>query len=173
MAAAYGIVRNHDGLIVVDSELGIGSEVRIYLPSVEVEIKEPKKPRFEVSSGTGTILLIEDEQIVMDVTRALVERIGYRVLEARTGKEAIDIVERFDGDIDLALLDIKLPDMDGGNIYLSIKKTRPNIKVIVCSGYAIDGPAQEILDAGAQDFIQKPYSVSTLSEKLKNVLESK
>jgi two-component system cell cycle sensor histidine kinase/response regulator CckA len=173
MAAAYGIVRNHDGLIVIDSELGKGTVVRIYLPAVEVEIKEPKETKVEVSSGTGTILVIEDEQIVLDVTRALLERLGYRVLEAMTGKEAVDIVEGFDGNIDLALLDIRLPDMDGGKAYPIIKEARPNLKVIVCSGYAIDGPAQEVLDAGAQDFIQKPYSLSTLSKKLKKVFENK
>ncbi len=170
MAAAHGIVRNHDGLITVDSELGTGTEVRIYLPAIEIELKEQKKPQADVFIGTGTILVIEDEEIVLDVTRALLERLGYRVLEAVTGKEAVDIVESFDGDIDLALLDIKLPDMDGGRIYPIIKKARPDLKVIICSGYGIDGPAQEILDKGAQDFIQKPYSLSTLSEKLKKVL---
>ncbi len=170
MAAAYGVIRNHDGLIVVDSALGIGTDVRIYLPAVEVEIKEAKEAIPEVPIATGTILLIEDEEIILNVTRALLEKLGYRVLAARTGKEAIDIVESFDGDIDLALLDIKMPDMYGGKIYPIIKKARPNLKVIVCSGYAIDGPAQEILDKGAEDYLQKPYALATLSQKLKDVL---
>ncbi len=173
MAAAYGIVMNHEGGIEVDSELGKGTEVRIYLPAIDVEIKEKEAPNVEVSTGTGTILLIEDEQIVLEVTRAMLEKLGYRVLEAPTGQEAIDIAERFDGEIDLALLDIKLPDMEGGSTYTFLKKARPNLKVIVCSGYAIDGPAQDILDAGAQDFVQKPYSLETLSAKLKAALEGK
>jgi len=91
-------------------------------------------------------------------------------LEAETGKKAIRLAKTFDGQIDLALLDIKLPDMDGGRVYPLIMKTRPDLKVIVCSGYSIDGPAQAILDAGAEGFIQKPFSISEFAEKLKEVL---
>lgn len=92
---------------------------------------------------------------------------------AKTGKDAIHIAETFDGDIDLALLDIKLPDMDGGKVYPLIMKARPNLKVIVFSGYSIDGPARKILDAGAQDFIQKPFSLAVLSQKLRVILDEK
>lgn len=92
---------------------------------------------------------------------------------AKTGKDAIHIAETFDGDTDLALLDIKLPDMDGGKVYPLIMKARPNLKVIVFSGYSIDGPARKILDAGAQDFIQKPFSLAVLSQKLRVILDEK
>ena len=170
MAAAYGIIRNHDGWITVDSELGKGTRVVIYLPAADVKVKEEKKPESDVVSGTGTVLLVEDEETVFDVTQAMLERLGYRVMAAKTGKDAIHITETFDGDIDLALLDIKLPDIEGGKVYQLIMEARPDLKVIVFSGYTIDGPARKILDAGAQDFIQKPFSLATLSEKLKKVL---
>ena len=170
MAAVYGIVRNHDGWIYVDSELGTGTTVRIYLPAIEVEIEKPKEAKAEVSTGSGTILMIEDEDVVIEVTQAMLEMLGYRVMVAKTGKDAIHIAETFDGQIDLALLDIKLPDIDGRNLYPLIMKARSNLKVIVWSGYSIDGPAREIIDAGAQNFIQKPFSIATLSEKLKGVL---
>ena len=173
MAAVYGIVMNHDGGISVDSELGRGTTVRIYLPTIEIEIEKPKEAKSEIPTGSGTILMIEDEEVVIEVTQAMLEMLGYRVMVAKTGKDAIHIAETFDGQIDLALLDIKLPDIDGRNIYPLIMKARSNLKVIVCSGYSIDGPAREILDAGAQDFIQKPFSVSALSEKLKEVFEGK
>ena len=124
-----------------------------------------------VVKGTGTILVIEDEEMLMDVSRAILERLGYRVLAAQNGKEAIDIAKTFDGDIDLAILDILLPDMGGKAIYPLLMEARPKLKVIICSGYSIDGPAKEILDAGAQDFIQKPFTIADLSEKLKKVLE--
>ncbi len=94
------------------------------------------------------------------------------MLEAKTGREAVEIAKTFDGDIDLALLDIKLPDIRGDKVYPLIMKARPNLKVIVCSGYSID-TAWDILNAGAQDFIQKPFSVQTLSKKLEEVLEGK
>ena len=171
MAAVYGIVKNHDGWIYVDSELGKGTVVRIYLPTIELEVEKEEKPKIEPLKGTGTILVIEDEEIVIDVTRAMLEMLGYRVMVAKTGEDAIHITETFDGDIDLVLLDIKLPDMEGGKVYPLIMKARPDLKVIVFSGYSIEGPARKILDAGAQDFIQKPFSLATLSEKLKEVLE--
>ena len=157
----------------MDSELGRGTTVRIYLPAIEVETKKPKETKVEVATGTGTILMIEDEDVVIEVTQAMLEMLGYRVMVAKTGKDAIHIAETFDGQIDLALLDIKLPDIDGRNLYPLIIKARSNLKVIVWSGYSIDGPAREILDAGAQDFIQKPFSIATLSEKLKEVFEGK
>ncbi len=107
----------------------------------------------------------------MEISRAILERLGYRVLVAGTGQEAIDVVKTFDGHIDLALLDILLPDMSGNDIYPRIMEARPKLKVIICSGYSIDGPAKEILDAGAQDFIQKPFAIAEISKKLKKVLE--
>lgn len=171
MAAVYGIIKNHNGSIIVDSEPGEGTTVRIYLPGIHVEPEEIQEVGVQLAVGTGTILVIEDEEIVMDVARAMLEKLGYRILEAETGKQASDIVNNFDGDIDLVLLDIKLPDIDGSKLYTKIKNARPDMKVIVCSGYALDGPAQEILDAGADDFIQKPFSFNTLSEKLKELLD--
>ena len=173
MAAVYGIVKNHDGWIYVDSELGKGTVVQIYLPAIEIEVEQPAKSEVEVTTGSGTVLMIEDEDVVIEVTQAMLEMLGYRVMVAKTGKDAIHITETFDGDIDLALLDIKLPDMEGGKVYPLIMKARPDLKVIVFSGYAIDGPAREILDAGAEDFIQKPFAISTLAEKLKEVLRDK
>ena len=173
MAAVYGIVKNHNGLIYVDSELGRGTTVWIYLPAIEAEIEKPKEAKSGISTGSGTILMIEDEDVVIEVTQAMLEMLGYRVMVAKTGKDATHIAETFDGQIDLALLDIKLPDMEGGKVYPLIMEARSNLKVIVFSGYSIDGPARKILDAGAQDFIQKPFSLATLSEKLKEVLEGK
>ena len=175
MAAAYGIIKNHDGWISVDSELGQGTIVKIYLPVVEAPVTVHSKPRpkTELIKGTGTILVIDDEEEVMNVTRAILEKLGYSVLEAKTGQEAIDVVKTFDGDIDLAMLDILLPDMDGNAIYPFLMEARPNLKVMVFSGYSIDGPAQEILNAGAEEFLQKPFAVTDLSEKLKKILECK
>ena len=170
MAAVYGVIKNHGGSIFVDSELGKGTEVRIYLPAIDKEEEKISEPESVITSGIGTILIIDDEDIVMDVVRAMLEKLGYRVLEAKTGKEAINIAENFDEDIDLALLDIKLPDMDGGRVHSLIREVRPDLKVIVCSGYSLDGPAQEILKAGGQDFMQKPFSISVLSRKLNDLL---
>ena len=172
MAAVYGIIKNHDGWITVDSELGKGTIVKIYLPAVEDLVKEHAKPKTEPIKCRGTILVIEDGETVMKVTRKILEKLGYSVLEAKTGQEAINVVKTFDNDIDLAMLDIFLPDMSGDAIYPFLMEACPDLKVIVFSGYSADGPVQEILNAGAEDFIQKPFSVAELSEKLKKALGS-
>ena len=154
------------------------AQMQMVLSAISAESKAQgakavKQPELELAIGEGTILMIEDEDVVIEVTQAMLEMLGYRVMVGKTGKDAIHITETFDGQIDLALLDIKLPDMEGGKVYPLIMKARPNLKVIVFSGYPIEGPARKILDAGAQDFIQKPFSIATLSEKFKEVLEGK
>ncbi len=173
MASAFGIVRNHDGLISVYSEAGRGTAVSVYLPLMETQTEAPLKSKIEPIKGSGTILIIEDEEMIMDVSQALLERLGYKVLGAMTGKDAVHTALTYDGEIDLAILDMVLPDMDGKAIYPLIMEARPDLKVLVCSGYSIDGPAREVINAGAQDFIQKPCTMADLSEKLKEILEGK
>ncbi len=174
MAAAYGIVKNHGGVIKVESKAGAGTTVSVFLPVAEpanlgsVSSVEPAKRSGE--KGSGTVLVIEDEKIVLDIIVAQLETLGYRVLKAMTGKEAVSIAESFDGEINLAILDMILPDMKGLEIYQGITKARTNLKVIVCSGYAIDGPAKEVMANGAEDFVQKPFLMAELSKKLKILL---
>ena len=174
LAAAYGIVKNHDGYISVESQLDRGTSVCIYLPGVSgVEEKKAQKPYGEPFKGIGTILLVEDEPAVIEMLRKLLERLGFHVIEARTGKEAIALARAFDREIDLAILDVFLPDMNGNKVYPLLKEFRPDLKVLVFSGYSLDGPAQEILDAGAHGFLQKPVSIEVLSEKLKELFQTR
>jgi PAS domain S-box-containing protein len=174
LAAAYGIVKNHGGWISIESQPSRGTSVCVYLPAVR-EIKEKRVQRVHKESlkGTGTILLIEDEVAVIETLRKLLELLGYNVLEAKTGKEAISLARTYEGDIDLAILDVFLPDMNGNKVYPLLKEFRPDLKVLVCSGYSVEGPAQEILNAGAQGFVQKPVSIDELSRKLKALLQTK
>lgn len=124
---------------------------------------------FSPLRNPGTVLLIEDEDFVMEVNSSLLRKLGCQVLEAKTGKEAIEIVDSFNGDIDCAILDIELPDQEGKDIYHMLMEKIPSLKVIVCSGYSSDGPAQSLLNAGAQGFLAKPFRLATLSEKLNEV----
>lgn len=171
MAAVYGIVKKHNGYIYVDSKIDQGTTVTIFMPCAEPIRKVEEEAPLYTNAHMGTALIIEDEMMVMDVSRAIIERLGYRVLEATSGEEAVDIAENHPGHIDFALLDIILPDMNGNQIYPLIKKARPNLKVIVCSGFAQDGPAEEILEAGADNFIQKPFSASAISAALKKAFQ--
>jgi CheY-like chemotaxis protein len=170
MPAVYGIIKGHDGYVAVDSEPGKGTHVRIYLPAVETKEKKPEVREREPLKGAGTVLLVEDEALIMDVSRKVLERIGYRVLQARTGKEALRVCGSFREKIDLAILDVVLPDMGGKEIYQSLMNERPGLKVLVCSGYSVDGPAQDILQAGAEGFIQKPFSLLDLNRMLQDIL---
>ena len=173
MAAVYGIMSNHAGSITVESRPGEGTRVHMFLPAVEeTEPAAPDVPR-KMTAGRdkGTVLIIEDEPDVMEITRDTLKRIGYMVIGATTGKAAVQKALSFAGAIDVALLDIKLPDMGGDQVYPLLMEARPELKVIVFSGYALDGPAQEILDAGADGFVQKPFSIAGLSETLNEVLK--
>lgn len=171
MASVYGIVKNHNGWISVDSTLGMGTTVKIYLPAVDGGHMKSDSVAFQKSVSAGTIMVVEDEEMVMDVTRSMLENLGYTVLAARNGSEALHLTHTFEGDIDAVLLDIVLPDMGGKDVCAGLLGSRPNLRVIVCSGYSLNGPAQEILNQGAHGFIQKPYTMATLSEKLETVLQ--
>ena len=170
MASVYGIVKNHNGWISVDSKLGVGTSVFIYLPAVESDHLKSDPIVFQKSVSAGTIMIVEDEEMVMDVTRSMLDNLGYNILEARNGAEALHITHTFKGDIDAVLLDIVLPDIGGKDVCAGLLDSRPNLRVIVCSGYSLNGPAQEILNQGAHGFIQKPYTMATLSEKLEAIL---
>jgi two-component system cell cycle sensor histidine kinase/response regulator CckA len=170
MAAVYGIIKNHRGYIYVDSKTGQGTVVRILLPPVDVLDTPVKAPIPAKPAAEKTILVIEDEEKVLDTIQSLIERLGYRVLRAGTAKAAIELTKAYKGHIDLALLDIKLPDMEGGAIYPLIQQARPDMKVIVCSGYSLGRRVQQILQAGAHGFLQKPFSLETISAKLREML---
>ncbi|MFC1891292.1 response regulator [Thermodesulfobacteriota bacterium] len=124
----------------------------------------------ESAKSAGTILVIDDEDIVVDISEAMLKHLGYAILSAKTGKDAIDLAKTYNGNIDLALLDLGMPDMGGDKIFSHLKSTRPDLKVIICSGYRVEGLGQDMLDAGAQAFLQKPFSLEGISEKLKQVL---
>jgi two-component system cell cycle sensor histidine kinase/response regulator CckA len=171
MAAVYGIVKKHGGYAYVESKLGQGTTVSIYLPGTTAKeaVAEPTEPY--TAKRTGTALIVEDEHLVMEVSHAIVEKLGYQVLEAKTGKQALSLAHKYEGQIDFALLDVILPDMDGSLIYPELKAARPDMKVIVCSGFALDGPASEMLEAGAESYIQKPFTVAALSAVLKKIFK--
>jgi two-component system, cell cycle sensor histidine kinase and response regulator CckA len=171
MAAAYGIIKNHGGSIFIQSQLEVGTQVEVYLPMVGAQTETRRPVADKVWLGTGAILIVEDEESVMGVIRAMLQNLGYQTLAAKSGSEAVEIARDLETKIDVVLLDIKLPDMTGSKLYGLLKKLRPDIKVMICSGYPLDGPAQEIMDAGAQAFIQKPFPISLLSQELRGILK--
>jgi PAS domain S-box-containing protein len=171
MAAVYGIVKKHGGYIYVDSGTDKGTTVSIYLKGAESARTAPEETAPSNVPANGTALIVEDEHLVMEVNRAIVEKLGYQVLEARSGEEAVKIAKSYEGRIDFVLLDVILPDMDGSHIYPQLIEARPGLKVIVCSGFALDGPARQILESGAESFVQKPFTMAALSTVLKKIFK--
>jgi two-component system, cell cycle sensor histidine kinase and response regulator CckA len=170
MAAVYGIIRNHGGYIKASSQAGLGTEVRIYLPALpSIEDPPKEKPGPEVHGG-GTVFVIEDDPGVVEINQAWLKRLGYKVLVATTAAQAIQIICRTNTPFDVVLLDLVLPDMSGSAIFPLIREHRPLAKVIVCSGYGLAGPTQELLDAGADGFIQKPYGLNDIHETIVKVI---
>lgn len=172
MAASYGIIINHGGWIEIDSEPGKGAVVSIYLPvSTDTEdvLLKGEKEIAEISKGKGTVLVIDDEEEVLDTSRLALKYLGYKVLTANTGTKAISIVETAEEDIDMAILDIGLPDIMGDKVCQRIQELRPNIKVIISTGYMVEDITDD-MKIKAQGFIQKPFSMSKMAMKLKEVL---
>ncbi len=171
LASAYGIIKNHGGMITVYSEAGHGTTFNIYLPASDKEADREIPTEAQLVQGSATILLIDDEQMIIDVGRAMLERLGYRVLACTDGQEAVKVIADMGNEIDLVMIDMIIPGMDGGAIFDGIREIRPNMPALLCSGYAINGQADRILKRGCNGFIQKPYNISELSLKIKSILE--
>jgi CheY-like chemotaxis protein len=173
LASAYGIIQGHGGWIDVDSEEGSGTTFRVYLPASGKEIEVVQKPADEVAKGDETVLLVDDEDINIDVVREILEILGYGVIAAKSGQEAVDIFREKSAMIDLVLLDMIMPGMGGGDTFDALKDIDPGVKVILSSGYSLHGEASRIMGRGCAAFIQKPYRIQDLSEKLREVLDKK
>jgi len=168
LASVYGIVKGHGGYVDVESEKGRGTTFKIYLPASKEEVYNTIEPPDHISKGTGTILLVDDEEMVLEVAEKLLKAIGYHVLTAREGREAIEVYKKHRETVDLVLLDIIMPHMKGGEVFDCLKEINPDIKVLLSSGYSIDGEAAKILERGGKGFIQKPFDLERLSETIRN-----
>ncbi|MBW1779692.1 MAG: PAS domain S-box protein [Deltaproteobacteria bacterium] len=172
LASAYGIIKGHGGYIDVASQKGHGTTFTIYLPATEKEITEEKGFSDRLVKGKGRILLVDDEETVIDAGGQMLETLGYEVLSAGDGKEALELYRKNKGTIDMVLLDMVMPIMSGGETFDRLKEMDPKVKVLLSSGYSIEGEAKEILNRGCDAFIQKPFRLDHLSQKVKEVLES-
>jgi signal transduction histidine kinase/ActR/RegA family two-component response regulator len=173
LATVYGIVKQNSGFINVYSEPGVGTTFRIYLPQYRAKSKiaggDVKKG--EVVRGNETILLVEDERAILNMTQIMLERMGYRVIPASTPGEALQLARDWDGEIDLLLTDVIMPEMNGRELAKNLLGFFPQIKRLFMSGYTADVIAHHgVLDEGIH-FIQKPFSIESLNEKVRVILD--
>lgn len=173
LASAYGIINNHGGKIRVFSEKGQGSTFEIYLPATMKSAVEVKKNPQKIISGEKTVLLVDDEENIIEVTCKMLECMGYKVITATSGREAIEIFRKKSSGIDLCILDMIMPDLGGGETFDFIKKINSDVKVLLSSGYSLKGKAQKIIKRGCDGFIQKPFRLEDLSEKISGIFERK
>jgi PAS domain S-box-containing protein len=171
LATVYGIIKNHGGFIEVSSKKGHGTTFTVYLPAIEIDIVAEKKADEELMRGCENVLIVDDEDLILDVGQRLLRRMGYSVLTARNGEEAIEIYSRQKGDIEMVILDMIMPDMSGGEVYDRLREINPGIKVLLSSGYSLRGQATDILARGCMGFIHKPFNMRELSHKLREVIE--
>jgi len=172
LASVYGIINNHNGIINVYSETDKGTTFNIYLPASEKHAEKKARLPKEKLKGSETILLVDDEDMILDAEKQMLEILGYNVLTGGSGKAAIEIYKKNQRQIHMAILDMIMPDMGGGAVYDEMKKMNPDVKVLLSSGYSIEGEATEILARGCNGFIQKPFTINKLSHEIREILDN-
>jgi two-component system, cell cycle sensor histidine kinase and response regulator CckA len=172
LASAYGIIKNHNGRIIVRSVEDEGSQFIIYLPaSGKAPVKRKVEYEKDFIPGSETILIIDDENSVRQAAEEIIKGIGYKVITASSGNEGIDIYKSQKDDIDVVMLDMVMPEMGGEQTFHALKRIDPEVKVLLASGYTAMDKAARILDQGVAGYIQKPFGVKSLSQKLREVLD--
>jgi PAS domain S-box-containing protein len=172
LASVYGIVKSHGGHINVYSEEGQGTTFNFYLPASPREVAQEAPPAdTAVRRGHETILLIDDEEMILDVGKGLLSELGYTVLTASSGPEALEIYRARRADIGMVVMDMIMPGMSGGETFDRLKAIDPDVKVLLSSGYTINGQASHILERGCDGFIQKPFNMQQLSVKIREILD--
>ena len=171
LASVYGIVKNHGGHVTVYSELGQGAAFNLYLPASEKEVVREKAAVGGPLWGKETVLLVDDEETILKVVEKALKITGYNPLTAKGGEEAIEIYRKSQKQISLVVLDMIMLGMPGGRVYDQLKSLNPDVKVILSSGYSLDGEASKIMARGCNAFIQKPFGILDLSKKIREVLD--
>lgn len=172
LASAYGIIKNHNGIIRVYSEINHGTTFNIYLPASDLEEAKEIKVSTEMIKGDEAILLVDDEEGTIQVEELMLKELGYRVIPALSGKQAVELYKEKMVDLDLVALDMIMPEMNGRDTYDALKKINPDVKVLLVSGYSLNKQIEELMDKGCNGFIQKPFDIVQLSQKLRDVLEN-
>jgi CheY-like chemotaxis protein len=172
LSAVLGIIRAHKGAIEIDSAVGRGTTFRVYFPAetASVRVGGDGRPALCQLSGTGTILVVDDEEVVRRMARLALGRCGYQVLVAENGKEALQLLRGRRGRIDLVILDLTMPVIDGEAALPEIRRIDPVAKVILSSGFSEAEATERFRGQNLHGFLQKPYAAAMLAEQVRAVL---
>jgi CheY-like chemotaxis protein len=178
LAMIYGIVKNHNGHITCDSAPGGGTCFKVYIPAVR-QARSAARPsaqaesRSFTTSGSETILVVDDEAVILDLAETILGRFGYRVIRAENGEQALDVMARKGDHVDLVILDLNMPGMGGNSCLQTLKKRHPGVPVLVASGYSPDGSAHETVAAGAAGFIGKPFQIKDMLKAVRDIFDTR
>jgi len=172
LSMVFNIIRQHHGFINVESIVGAGSSFKIYLPVCEEKVLNGSiRPRIELEVGEGVILIIDDEELIRNNASEILQACGYKTLKAENGLQGAKLYQQYQHDICVVLLDLVMPVMSGKEAFAALKKINPKVKVLLNSGFRHDSRVDEILNAGAAGYIQKPYSLFDLSKTIKGLVD--
>ena len=174
LSTVYGIVKQSNGFVRATSEVGVGTELEIFLPSVQEPLRDQRDAAMQPAHGTGeTILVAEDEAAVRALTCRILRKRGYHVLEAGDGSEAVELANNYEGTINLLVTDVIMPNVGGRELSEQLARARPRVKVLFMSGYTDDQLLQRgVLQGGTGNFLEKPFTPDALVSKVREVLDS-
>jgi PAS domain S-box-containing protein len=173
LSTVYGIVKGHNGMVNVYSEPGHGTTFTIYLPASDKEVEEEKAEIREILTGTETVLLVDDETAVIETNTEILQSLGYTVYPVDNSQEALVLYEKEKDKIDLVILDMIMPGLSGEDLFNHMKRINPGVKILLSSGYSLNGKARSIMDRGCSGFLQKPFDKVKLSNKIREILDGK
>ena len=172
LASAYGIIKNHGGFIHVESEKDLGTSFMIFIPASDKEVPEELKKVGDIRKGQETVLLIDDEEMILQVGTSMLEGLGYKVITATGGRQGLKMYEQHRDAVKLVILDMIMPDFGGKETFDTLRRVNPEVNVLLSSGYSLDGQAKDIMKSGCRGFIQKPFTMVDLSKKIREILDS-
>ncbi|MCX8044652.1 MAG: response regulator [Desulfobacterota bacterium] len=171
LASVYNIIKHHNGSISVRSRKGHGTTFTLLLPATDMPVLREERPVGVLLPGTETVLLVDDEQTMLDVGTEILEAMGYTVITAQNGVEALRHYQNPEGSIDIVIVDLIMPQMNGEDLCRELRRINPDAKILLSTGYSIEGEFAASLQQVCDGFIQKPFAMTELSQKLRTILD--
>jgi CheY-like chemotaxis protein len=173
LSVVHGIVESYKGAVHVASEEGKGSTFTIYLPAIETHVKQDESKAEEIPKGTGHILFVDDESIIVEMNTSQLEALGYKVSSRSNSIEALGLIKKKPDSFDLVITDMTMPKMKGDEFAKEIKRIRPDIPIILCTGFGNKMTPESIQKLGIDAFLMKPIIMRDMAKNIRNLLDKK